>query len=92
MTQNKEYIISAEDFELFANQMIVAFPLMPDPVREAWSERIKRVRDRPNTTDGVFKLIKKDCQDEIDCPLQSNGKTLAKRIIYYIDTIVLKEK
>lgn len=38
------FIISEEDFEKFAQQMIVTFPFMPDPVRKEWADRIKRVR------------------------------------------------
>jgi hypothetical protein len=36
--------ISKEDFEKFAQQMIVAFPFMPESIRNEWADRIKRVR------------------------------------------------
>jgi hypothetical protein len=42
MTDN--YIISKEDFDQFAHQMVVTFPFMPNIVREEWINRIDRVR------------------------------------------------
>ena len=37
-------MISKEDFEQFAHQMVVTFPFMPKIVREEWINRIDRVR------------------------------------------------
>jgi hypothetical protein len=47
MEQPKEYIISAKDFEQFAYQMQVVFPMMPQSIRDEWQARINRVLSRP---------------------------------------------
>lgn len=47
--QQQEYIIGSDDFERFAQQMIVTFPFMPEPIRREWQQRIARVRSHPAT-------------------------------------------
>ena len=68
-----DYIISKEDFDQFAHQMVVTFPFMPKIVRDEWINRIDRVRgsslsfelkkERERYADAILKIGASD-----DCP------------------------